>query len=210
MTDLSLRFRAFALTFAVITALGLSLAPAVGHRVEIGPRAGGPMAEDAIDAARLVIPVSRSAEPVQLTWPGDGLRTGWFGEVRGGHVHPGMDIDGDTGDVVWSAGRGTVVWAGPAPSGYSGYGTMAEIDHGQGVHTLYAHLSRVDVEAGQYLQQGDALGAMGTTGNVTGSHLHFEVRVAGTPVDPEDWLPPRPNRPAPPAGSGSKRNVSLF
>jgi murein DD-endopeptidase MepM/ murein hydrolase activator NlpD len=210
MTDLSVRFRAFALAFAVIAALGLSMAPAVGHRDEIGPRPGGPLATDAIDAARLVIPVSRAVDPVRLAWPADGLRTGWFGEVRAGHLHPGTDIDGETGDAVWSAGRGTVIWSGPAPAGYSGYGTMVEIDHGQGVHTLYAHLSRLDVVTGQYVQQGDAVGAIGTTGNVTGSHLHFEVRVGGTPVDPEDWLPPRPNRPTTPAGSGAKRNVRLF
>jgi murein DD-endopeptidase MepM/ murein hydrolase activator NlpD len=196
MSGLPLRFRAFALAFTVVTALGLSMAPAVGHRVEIGPRPGGPLAVDAIDAARLVIPVAREAEPVHLTWPADGLRTGWFGEGRPGHLHPGMDIDGETGDAVWSAGRGSVVWAGPAPAGYSGYGDMVEIDHGQGVHTLYAHLSRIDTVAGAYLQPGDSVGAIGTSGNVTGSHLHFEVRVGGVPVDPEDWLPPRPSAPA--------------
>ncbi|MDQ1373099.1 MAG: hypothetical protein QOJ09_437 [Actinomycetota bacterium] len=211
MTALSVRFRAFALAFTVVAALGLSTAPAVGHRSELGPRPGGPLAEDALDAARLVIPVSRDAEPVHLTWPADGLRTGWFGEVRGGHLHPGVDIDGETGDPVWSAGRGVVVSAGPAPAGYSGYGTVVDIDHGQGVHTLYAHLSRVDVVAGAYLQPGDAVGAMGTTGNVTGSHLHFEVRVGGTPVDPEDWLPPWPNQAIEPvAGTGAKHAVAVF
>lgn len=197
MSGLSLRFRAFALVVIALISFGLSLslAPAAGHRAEIGPRPGGPFALDALDRDRLMITVSRDVEPVRLIWPADGLKTGWFGEPRGGHSHPGVDVDGDTGDAVWSAGRGVVVSAGPPPAGYSGYGTMVEIDHGQGVKTLYAHLSRVDVAVGDFLQSGDVVGAMGTTGNVTGSHLHFEVRVGDKSVDPEDWLPPRPNRP---------------
>ncbi|MEY2475358.1 MAG: hypothetical protein QOG87_673 [Actinomycetota bacterium] len=197
MSGLSLRFRALSLALVAVTsfALSLSLAPAAGHKAELGPRPGGPQALDALDRDRLMIKVSRDTEPVHLSWPADGLKTGWFGEVRSGHLHPGVDVDGDTGDPVWSAGRGVVVSAGPPPAGYSGYGTMVEIDHGEGVTTLYAHMSRLDVAVGDFLQPGDPVGAMGTTGNVTGSHLHFEVRVGGTSVDPEDWLPPRPNRP---------------
>jgi murein DD-endopeptidase MepM/ murein hydrolase activator NlpD len=197
MSGLSLRFRAFALVVVALTSYGFSrsLAPAAGHRSELGPRPGGPFALDALDRDRLMIGVSRDVEPVHLIWPANGLKTGWFGEPRSGHRHPGVDVDGDTGDPIWSAGRGVVISAGPAPSGYGGYGTMVEIDHGQGVTTLYAHLSRIVVAVGDFLQPGDPVGAMGTTGNVTGSHLHFEVRVGGQAVDPEDWLPPRPNRP---------------
>jgi murein DD-endopeptidase MepM/ murein hydrolase activator NlpD len=153
------------------------------------------MALDVLDRDRLMIDVSRSVEPVRLIWPADGLKTGWFGEGRASHSHPGVDVDGNTGDPVWSAGKGVVIASGPAPAGYSGYGTIVEIDHGQGVKTLYAHLSRTDVAVGDMVASGTLLGAMGTTGNVTGSHLHFEVRVGDKPVDPEDWLPPRPNRP---------------
>jgi murein DD-endopeptidase MepM/ murein hydrolase activator NlpD len=134
---------------------------------------------------------ARGAEPLRLSWPADGLRTGWFGEVRAHHLHPGVDIDGETGDPVWAAGPGTVAWAGPAPTGYGGYGTIVDVDHGDNVHTLYAHLSRLDVVTGQVVETGTHVGAMGTSGSVTGSHLHFEVRVNGTPVDPEDWLPVR-------------------
>ena len=197
MSGLSLRFRAVALVLiaAVSFAFSLSLAPAAGHRSELGPRPGGPFALDALDRDRLVIQVSRDIEPVRLGWPADGLKTGWFGEGRTTHSHPGVDVDGDTGDDVWSAGQGVVVTAGTAPAGFSGYGTMVEIDHGQGVKTLYAHLSRLDVAVGDFVDAGDLIGAMGTTGNVTGSHLHFEVRVGDKRVDPEDWLPPRPNRP---------------
>jgi murein DD-endopeptidase MepM/ murein hydrolase activator NlpD len=192
---MSVRFRAFVLVLVALGGLGLSMAPAVGHRSELGPRPGGPVAMDLLSPDRLMIDVSRALEPVHLSWPADGAKTGWFGEVRSGHLHPGVDVDGTTGDPIHAAGKGVVVWAGAAPSGYSGYGTIVEIDHGQGVHTLYAHLSRVTVAVGDYLQPGAPIGAMGTSGNVTGSHLHFEVRVGGTAVDPEDWLPPRPNRP---------------
>lgn len=206
MSGLSVRFRAFALLLVFVVGLGLSTAPAVGHRSELGPRAGAPVL-DALDRDRLVVGmVSRSTEPVKLVWPADGLRTGWWGEPRGGRAHPGVDIDGETGDPVSSAGRGTVALAGPAPAGYSGYGTMVEIDHGQGVRTLYTHLSATEVETGDFVQAGEPVGAMGTTGNVTGSHLHFEVRVGGQQADPETWLPPRrqgaaPVEPSPPRRS---------
>jgi murein DD-endopeptidase MepM/ murein hydrolase activator NlpD len=194
MSALSRRLRAFTLALAFAVGLGLSLAPSAGFRHEEPPLAAAQLMPDALDRERLVITASREVEPVRLIWPADGLRTGWWQEVRAGHLHPGVDVDGDTGDPIWSAGKGTVTWAGPAPDGYAGYGTMVEVDHGQGVVTMYAHLSRVDVEAGQFLDAGQQIGAMGTTGNVTGSHLHFEVKVGGERVDPEDWLPPRVHR----------------
>jgi murein DD-endopeptidase MepM/ murein hydrolase activator NlpD len=212
MSGLSPRFRAFPLLVVTLAGLGLSIAPAAGHRIEVGPRAGGPLAADELDRSHFIVDAaSRSTGPVQLTWPADGLKTGWFGEVRAGHLHPGMDIDGETGDPVTAAGPGTVAFAGPAPVGYSGYGTIVDIDHGQGIHTLYAHLSRIDVVTGQVVAAGRLLGAIGTSGNVTGSHLHFEVRVGGNPVDPEDWLPPRPAVPATqPAGGGSGHPSRFF
>jgi murein DD-endopeptidase MepM/ murein hydrolase activator NlpD len=101
------------------------------------------------------------------------------------------------------------VWAGPAPTGYGGYGTLVDIDHGTGIHTLYAHLSSLAVQAGQDVTSGALVGAIGTTGSVTGSHLHFEVRINGVAVDPEGWLPPRPA--VPPSAAGERgvprRNV---
>lgn len=194
MSPLSRRLRAFTLALAFAVGLGLSLAPSAGRDDEQVPLAGGRLMPDALDRERLMITVSRDVEPVRLVWPADGLRTGWWQEPRSGRPHPGVDIDGETGDPVGAAGKGTVILAGPAPAGYSGYGILVEIDHGQGVTTMYAHLSRVDVEAGQVLEPGEQLGAMGATGNVTGSHLHLEVRVGGRQVDPEAWLPPRVER----------------
>jgi murein DD-endopeptidase MepM/ murein hydrolase activator NlpD len=141
--------------------------------------------------ARLAQPpqVSRSSStPGSFLRPAAGARTGWFGEGRRSHRHTGIDFDGSTGDPVLAAGSGTVVHAGWAPSGYEGYGRMVLIDHGNGVQTLYAHLSRLQVSVGQVVHPGDGIGAIGTTGNVTGSHLHFEVRVGGRPVNPAHWV----------------------
>lgn len=135
-----------------------------------------------------VVAARSTTTPGSLVRPAQGARTGWFGERRRSHRHVGIDFDGDTGDPVVSAGSGTVTHAGQAPDGYGGYGRMVLVDHGDGVTTLYAHLSRVAVTVGTKVQAGQYLGAIGTTGAVTGSHLHFEVRVGGRPVDPADWL----------------------
>ena len=128
------------------------------------------------------------AAAARRVWPADGLHTGWWGEWRGGRAHAGIDIDGNTGDPVVAAGRGIVVHAGQAPHGYGGYGLMVIIDH-DGFSTLYAHLSRIDVGQQQSVEAGDLIGAIGTTGSVTGSHLHFETRVGGVPVDPAPFMP---------------------
>jgi murein DD-endopeptidase MepM/ murein hydrolase activator NlpD len=144
-------------------------------------------------------------EPVRLIRPAAGLMTGWFGEPRRSHFHAGMDIDGEIGDPVWTAGRGLVVHAGPAPQGYGGYGTTVIIDHGQGVQTVYAHLSEVLLVSGQQVTMAEPLGSIGVTGSITGAHLHFEVRVNGVQVDPADWIEssveqPRPHGPRVPGG----------
>ena len=137
----------------------------------------------------LPVTASRSTTtPGSMVRPARGAMTGWWGEGRRSHRHSGIDFDGDTGDPVVSAGTGIVAHAGGAPAGYSGYGQVVIIDHGNGVSTLYAHLSRIRVSVGQAVAPGDAVGAIGTTGNVTGSHLHFEVRIGGRPVNPNPWV----------------------
>ena len=120
--------------------------------------------------------------------PAAGGMTGWFGERRGSRAHPGIDLDGDTGDPIVAAMAGTVVIAGPAPAGYGGYGLMVQIDHGFGLQTLYAHLSSVAVPVGVPVAAGQLVGAMGSTGSSTGSHLHFEVLTLAGRVDPAAWL----------------------
>jgi murein DD-endopeptidase MepM/ murein hydrolase activator NlpD len=99
-------------------------------------------------------------------------------------MHTGIDIGAAYGSPVRAAAAGTVVVAGPV----SGYGNAIVVDHGGGLATLYGHLSRFGVHAGSTVAAGQTIGAVGNTGNSTGPHLHFEVRVNGTPVDPMRYL----------------------
>jgi murein DD-endopeptidase MepM/ murein hydrolase activator NlpD len=150
-------------------------------------------------AAVVPLPVLAAAEPaptttstvVPIVWvrPAPGRITAPFHEARRGHAHLGTDIDGETGDAVRAAAPGIVVVAGAGAPGYSGYGNVVVIAHGHGLTTLYAHLSRVDVHAGQGVVAGLVVGAMGCSGSCTGSHLHFEVRVNDVAVDPMRFLP---------------------
>lgn len=124
----------------------------------------------------------------RVVWPADGPLTGWFGEPRGRRQHDGIDICAPVGAPVRAAADGTVAVAASSVPGYGGYGTIVVIDQGDGVTTLYAHLSAVHVAPGRRVAVGDDIGAVGMTGSVTAPHLHFEVRVAGTKIDPSAWL----------------------
>lgn len=160
-----------------------SATPVAAIRIHETAVAEADLARTAPEAA------SRSKTPHgAFVRPAPGGITGPFGERRRSHIHPGIDYDGDTGDPVVAAATGTVAYAGTAPSGYSGYGQMILIDHGDGVFTLYAHLSRMAAAAGMIVGAGDHIGAIGTTGNVTGSHLHFELRLGTRPVNPAGWF----------------------
>ena len=100
--------------------------------------------------------------------------------------HSGIDIDGETGDPVFAADNGVVVYAG---WNNWGYGNVIVINHGNGWQTLYAHLNTYNVGCGQSVFQGNFIGAMGSTGNASGSHLHYEMMFNGTKVNPWDYLP---------------------
>jgi murein DD-endopeptidase MepM/ murein hydrolase activator NlpD len=104
-----------------------------------------------------------------------------LGDVR---MHTGVDYAVGTGFPIRSAGPGIVVWAGPR----GGYGNAVIIDHRNGLATLYAHQSRVNVTVGQKVTAGQVVGFVGQTGMATGPHLHFEVRELGAPVDPLLYL----------------------
>ncbi len=99
-------------------------------------------------------------------------------------LHAGIDFRVSTGTQVRSTGAGTVVVAGRN----GGYGNMVEIDHGDGLTTRYAHLSRVLVKVGDHVEAADPVGLSGTTGRSTGPHLHYEVRREGKAVDPMRFL----------------------
>jgi len=98
--------------------------------------------------------------------------------------HNGIDYGAGTGTPIRAAGDGVVVYAGPR----GGYGNATVIDHGGSLATLYAHQSSIGVAVGQSVGRGQVIGAVGSTGFSTGPHLHFEVRVQGTPVDPMRYL----------------------
>ena len=104
-----------------------------------------------------------------------------FGNVR---IHAGLDLSAPSGTAIAAAGDGVVVAAGVR----GGYGNAVVIDHGNALATLYGHQSRILVTVGQRVRQGDTVGLVGSTGNSTGPHLHFEVRLYGTPVDPLAYL----------------------
>jgi murein DD-endopeptidase MepM/ murein hydrolase activator NlpD len=99
--------------------------------------------------------------------------------------HLGIDIAAATGAPVYAADSGVVVYAGGISGGY---GQMVMIDHGNGFHTLYAHLSQIVARCGQNVGQGQTIAYSGSTGNSTGPHLHFEIRYGGAFVNPWDYL----------------------
>jgi murein DD-endopeptidase MepM/ murein hydrolase activator NlpD len=100
------------------------------------------------------------------------------------HFHTGMDLRAAQGTPILAAAPGVVRRSGER----GGYGNAVEIDHGNGVSTLYAHASALAVSEGQQIAAGQELGSVGDTGKATGAHLHFEVRVNGKPVDPRRAL----------------------
>ena len=125
----------------------------------------------------------------QLAWPAAGPITspyGWrthpiFGDRR---MHTGIDIGAPYGAPAVAADDGTVVFAGAM----SGYGNVVVVDHGNGLSTAYNHLDSFNVASGQVVSRGSQIAAVGCSGYCTGPHVHFEVRVNGSPVDPMPYL----------------------
>ena len=119
----------------------------------------------------------------RFIWPVNGTFTSPFG-YRWGRLHAGIDIAVPEGTPIRAADGGTVAIAGWT----GGYGNYTCINHGGGVSTCYGHQSRIAVSVGQSVSQGQVIGYSGNTGNSTGPHLHFEVRIGGNPVDPMGYL----------------------
>jgi len=123
-------------------------------------------------------------------WPASGTVTSEFGEIRRTHTHKGIDISNNIGTPIKSTANGTVIAVGSSGN----FGRRIMIYHGTDENgttyvTIYAHLSQLNVKIGKKVDQGDLIGLMGNTGFSKGSHLHYEIRVNGTPVNPRMFLP---------------------
>jgi murein DD-endopeptidase MepM/ murein hydrolase activator NlpD len=134
--------------------------------------------DDFLEAVPVRRPVPLGAEVTS----GFGVRLDPF--IRQYAMHSGVDFKGYPGDSVRATAAGRVTTA----DYQGGYGLMVELDHGNGLVTRYGHLSAINVAEGQWVQTGETVGRLGTTGRSTGPHLHYEVRVAGEAVDPQLYL----------------------
>jgi murein DD-endopeptidase MepM/ murein hydrolase activator NlpD len=122
-----------------------------------------------------------------MIWPVNGPITGAFGEQRPGHIHAGIDIAAPSGTPIHAAQNGKVVlMQGIGASG--GYGNYTCVQHTPTMSTCYAHQSRFGTSMGARVSQGQVIGFVGNTGHSFGNHLHFEVRINGTPVQPLNYL----------------------
>lgn len=124
---------------------------------------------------------------LQLAWPASGTVTARFGEWRGSHRHDGIDI-GMLRSLGLRAVAGGVVRQSGYAAGYEGYGQIVLLDLPGPYSALYAHLSYVRVRPGQRVRKGQRLGLAGCTGSCSGTHLHFEMKRRGMPVDPLAFL----------------------
>ena len=126
-----------------------------------------------------------AAPTLALAWP---LQTPVVGDrfgPRGDKFHTGIDIKARKGTPVYAARAGKVAFSGWS----AGYGFLVVVSHGRGECTWYGHLSRIDVRKGVWIDGGVRIGLVGATGDATGPHLHFEVRVRGAAIDPLRALP---------------------
>ncbi|MFA5595190.1 MAG: LysM peptidoglycan-binding domain-containing protein [Trueperaceae bacterium] len=150
----------------------------VGQRLRIVPGAE-------VNATRAAVPtpILSDAAGAPMVWPLNGVITSRFGyrqlRVSGSNFHTGLDIDGDTGDPIVAAVAGTVTHSGWR----GGYGYLVIVTNGN-TDYYYAHASELLVDEGTPVKVGQLIARVGSTGNSTGPHLHFEVRVDGDPVDP--------------------------
>lgn len=146
-------------------------------------RAASPEAPTAVPSTAAPL---TSAGAGKLAWPVDAPISSRFGP-RWGRMHSGLDLAAAQGTPVQAAAPGRVKSA----SFDGGYGNLVVIQHPDGSETRYAHMASLGVKAGQTVGAGDKVGTVGNTGNSTGPHLHFELRVDGQPRDPLKSLPRR-------------------
>ena len=157
-------------------------ADALAHMVELQAQSASLAAK--IRSAQSTSVVTTGAPSASgFVWPVHGVLTSGFG-WRWGRMHEGIDLAVSTGTPVVASSAGTVIVAG----WMGGYGNLVVVDHGGGISTAYAHNTSVTVAVGQQVAQGQLIAYSGNTGNSTGPHVHFEVRVGGGVVDPLGYL----------------------
>ena len=137
----------------------------------------------AAQSAAVVPAPTGAASAAGFVWPVHGIFTSGFG-WRWGRMHEGIDLAVPNGTSVVASASGTVIVAG----WMGGYGNLVVVDHGNGLATAYGHNTSVTVGVGQSVAQGQLIAYSGNTGHSTGPHVHFEVRVNGSPVDPLGYL----------------------
>jgi murein DD-endopeptidase MepM/ murein hydrolase activator NlpD len=125
-----------------------------------------------------------AVSPIPLGWPVQASATDGFGP-RGDRFHTGLDFPAPAGTQVVAAGAGRVAYADVLRGGW---GLVVCVAHANGVRTMYAHLSRIDVALGERVDAGSQVGLVGSTGQSSGPHLHFEVRLRGAAIDPHSAL----------------------
>ena len=140
-------------------------------------------------AGQALPPPTNTGAPGAFSWPASGPITDPFGMrmhpiTHRWRMHTGMDIGAPMGATITASAGGKIIYAGWE----GGYGNTIIIDHGGNASTLYGHCSQLFVSEGQTVQRGQAIGAVGSTGESTGPHLHFEIRINGVPVDPAPRL----------------------
>ena len=118
-----------------------------------------------------------------FSMPARGTLTSKFG-ARWGKMHNGVDIGAPSGTIIVAVCAGTVEFAGWE----QGYGNVVKINHGNGLKTVYGHCKSIYVKKGQKVTKDEKIAEVGSTGNSTGPHLHFEIRVNGSPENPLNYL----------------------
>ncbi|MBO9575884.1 MAG: M23 family metallopeptidase [Sphingobium sp.] len=143
---------------------------------------GSVVGDDSADESRGAIPSRQPIDDISRLSSNYGTRSDPFnGHAR---MHQGVDLPGALGTPVYATADGVVSraeWA-------SGYGNLVEINHGNGMETRYGHLSRLIAQPNERVKRGQLIGLMGSTGRSTGSHLHYEVRIAGNAVNPLPYI----------------------
>lgn len=118
---------------------------------------------------------------------GYGIRRYYNGVFAKDYYHRGIDYAGGSGSAIVAPAAGRVVLVGRESQGFRVHGNCVGLDHGQGVESIYIHMSRIDVKEGDLVKPGQRIGAIGSTGAATGPHLHWGVFVHGAAVDPTPW-----------------------